>query len=92
MTLVEFRNGTREGLHGPLLALWLDGQGKWEDAHLVVQDLDDADSALVHAYLHRKEGDLANAQYWYRRAGRSLPRAALDEEWEAMLAELIARS
>jgi hypothetical protein len=43
----------------------------------------------VHAYLHRKEGDLANAGYWYRRAGREMPASALAEEWESVAAALL---
>jgi hypothetical protein len=45
----------------------------------------------VHAYLHRKEGDLGNAAYWYRRAGRAVAKAALEEEWETIVAELLAQ-
>lgn len=54
----------------PLLALWHGLRGDWQGAHEIVQAQDDRDSAWVHAWLHRVEGDLANADYWYRRAGR----------------------
>src|SRR6478752_2991228 len=55
----------------PLLdALWFDARGQWDKAHALAQDIDGRDAALVHAYLHRKEGDLGNARYWYRQAGR----------------------
>jgi len=90
MTLDEFRGGGREGLDGALLALWLDHHGDWEAAHAVAQEMEDADGAWVHAYLHRKEGDLANARYWYRRAGRSASEATSQQEWEAMVDELLA--
>lgn len=63
-------------------ALWYDAKGEWEKAHDLINDLDDKQSAHIHAYLHRKEGDLWNADYWYRRAGRSRPALTLEEEWE----------
>ena len=45
----------------------------------------------MHAYLHRVEGDLANADYWYRRAGTERPQESLQEEWDAIAAALLAR-
>ena len=53
-----------------LLALWHDAKGDWDGAHRVAQDVDGENAAWVHAYLHRKEGDASNADYWYRRARR----------------------
>jgi hypothetical protein len=82
--------GAATGLSAPLRALWQEAQGDWKRAHQIVQDEDDRDSAWVHAYLHRREGDLPNAGYWYRRAGRPVEQAALDEEWEAIVAALLA--
>ena len=61
----------RAGPDAPLAALWWAAKGEWDKAHEIVQDEDDADAAWVHAYLHRVEGDLGNAGYWYRRAGKS---------------------
>ena len=86
MTVDEFRRSLAEaappaGLSAPLLALWWDANGDWHRAHEAAQAGEDADSAWVHAYLHRKEGDLANAGYWYRRAGRPIAHGPLDEEW-----------
>lgn len=76
----------------PLLrALWHDAQGDWEAAHKVAQDVDTRDGAWVHAYLHRREGDAANAAYWYRRASQPLPTAPLPSEWEAIASALLAR-
>ena len=66
-------------------ALWYDGKGDWEKAHDLVNDLDDRQSAHVHAYLHRKEGDLWNADYWYRRAKRQRYSGTLEEEWEELV-------
>lgn len=91
MTLDRFRSLGREQLRGTLLALWLDGRGEWEDAHVIAQDMDDAESAWIHAYLHRKEGDMTNARCCYRRAGRSVPDLTLEEEWEEIVTELAAR-
>lgn len=56
-----------------LEALWYDAKGDWEKAHTVVQDINDPTAAWVHAYLHRKEGDIGNADYWYSRAGKKDP-------------------
>lgn len=77
-----------DGLAPPLAALWWDARGDWERAHEAAQSLDTSDSAWVHAYLHRKEGDLANADYWYRRAGRQRPSVSLDAEWAEIAAAL----
>jgi len=55
-------------------------------------DDDGRDAAWVHAYLHRVEGDLANAGYWYRRAGKDAADGALDAEWTAIVAELLHRA
>lgn len=79
------------GLPATLVALWHDGRGDWDEAHRVAQDVDDADGAWVHAYLHRKEGDPGNAAYWYRRAGRRVSTGSLDAEWEEITAALLAK-
>lgn len=70
-----------EGLAPLLAALWWDARGDWARAHELAQSVDTADGAWVHGYLHRKEGDLANADYWYRRAGRVRPAVPLAAEW-----------
>ena len=69
------------GLSGLLEAMWQAGKGNWDLAHNLIQDLDGANAAWVHAYLHREEGDRSNANYWYRRADRSMPDGSLEEEW-----------
>ena len=78
-------------LAGPLVALWWDARGDWTRAHAAAQAGEDADSAWVHAHLHREEGDLANAGYWYRRAGRPPATGPLPEEWAAIAGALLAR-
>jgi hypothetical protein len=77
-----------EGLEAPLKSLWYDKKGQWEKAHALVQDEEDSTSELIHAYLHRKEGDLFNADYWYRRSGRKRPNTSLEEEWLSLITEL----
>ncbi|BDG72206.1 hypothetical protein [Roseomonas fluvialis] len=93
--VAAFRRGARAGsappphLAGPLLALWWDARGDWTRAHEAAQAGEDAASAWVHAYLHRKEGDLANAGYWYRRAGRPVATGPLDQEWASIAGALL---
>ena len=65
-------------------ALELIVNGDWEAAHTLVQDNNDQLSCLIHAYLHRDEGDLGNAGYWYRRAGEDFPKNSLPEELERL--------
>jgi hypothetical protein len=74
----------------PLLkALWHDGRGDWHSAHELAQDVHTRDGSWIHAYLHRKEGDLSNAGYWYSRAGKSVPSQSLEAEWESISRELL---
>jgi len=77
------------GLGPALTALWWAGKDDWDKAHKIVMAEDDADCAWVHAYLHRVEGDLDNAGYWYRRARRTPTTVALATEWAAIAAELL---
>ena len=69
------------GLAPPVAALWWAAKGDWDAAHKIVMNDDSKDAAWVHAYLHRVEGDLSNAGYWYRRAGKPVAGDALDAEW-----------
>lgn len=79
-----------DSLSAPLRALWYDGRGNWERAHEIAQDEGGLTGAWIHAYLHRKEGDLSNASYWYRRANRSKPETSLEEEWRSIVDELLS--
>ena len=79
------------GLSPPLEALWHDAKGDWATAHRVVMNAESAAAAWVHAYLHRKEGDLDNARYWYRKAKKPEASGALEAEWNAIAAALLAR-
>ena len=77
------------GLQAPLAGLWWAKKGDWDKAHNLVQDDDSREAAWVHAYLHRVEGDVGNARYWYRRAGKPLAAGELDAEWAAIAAALL---
>ena len=72
-----------------LASLWWAAKGAWDEAHKIVQDEETADSAWVHAYLHRVEGDLGNAGYWYRRAGKSVASGTLEAEWDKVVSALL---
>ena len=72
----------------PRAALWWAARDEWEKAHEAAQSDDGRDAAWVHAYLHRVEGDLENARYWYGQAGRPVATGALTVEWEAIAAAL----
>jgi hypothetical protein len=95
MTLQEFRDTLHqaappEQLHLALQALWQDAKGDWRAAHKLCQSREGEPSCdWVHAYLHRKEGDISNAGYWYRRAGRSLSTQPLEQEWESIAQALL---
>ena len=65
-----------------LKALLIDAAGDWDTAHSIAQDDPSSDGSWVHAYLHRKEGDKWNANYWYSRAGKPMPDYSLQKEWE----------
>ena len=75
---------------GPYLeALWYEANDDWHKAHIIVQALDDSTAARIHAYLHRKEGDIWNSKYWHRQAGSSFPEGmSLQEEWEMLVHQL----
>lgn len=74
-----------DGISVPLSALWWDAKGDWVRAHGLVDSLHTPEGMAVHAYLHRKEGVVWNADYWYARAGRKYHRPELGEEWEALV-------
>ena len=95
MTLEEFTRTIDAPAPPPvsaaLLALWHDARGDWDAAHKVAQDVKDDTGAWVHAYLHRKEGDLSNATYWYNRAHQPVESGSLEREWDRIAAALLAR-
>lgn len=72
-----------------LQSLWYDGKGEWDKAHHLIQDNEDEMSCYIHAYLHRKEGDKFNANYWYNKAGKTMPHYSLEDEWEKIVKLLL---
>ena len=74
----------------PIKALWYDAKGDWNTAHHLIDDLKDPVSTRIHAYFHRKEGDIWNADYWYARAGEKRPTITLDEEWEELVLRFLS--
>lgn len=94
MTLDEFKATITDSIppHTAtefLQALWFDAKDDWHRAHDIVQDINTPEGSWIHAYLHRKEGDLGNASYWYHRANRNIPSISLEEEWEDIVSELL---
>ena len=97
MKLAEFRESLSsakppEGIPLELRALWHAARSAWDDAHKLVQNESSAEAAWVHAFLHRVEGDLDNAGYWYRKARMPKSSAPLDDEWAEIASALLARS
>ena len=100
MSFAEFQLTVSRGAAPPsdtsraFQALWHDARGDWKRAHTCAQEEPGRDGAWVHAYLHRKEGDFANAGYWYARAGRKMPPASvtLDAEWAEIARALLGES
>jgi hypothetical protein len=89
--LDEFRKSVLEklppdGMSIYTQSLWWAEKGNWDKAHELIQDLNDQAAARIHAYLHRLEGDISNAQYWYAKAGDRMPATDLNREWEDLVA------
>ena len=96
MTLAELKATLSSAAPPPVLspalaALWQDAKGDWDAAHRIAQDIESADGAWIHAYLHRKEGDASNATYWYRHAGKPVALTSLEAEWVQIAAALLAK-
>lgn len=72
-----------------LKSMWYDAKGDWHEAHSIVDHMHDTTACWVHAYLHRKEGDIANADHWYSCAGKTRPTVSLQEEWETIVRALL---
>lgn len=95
MDLTQFRATVAHetpphGLSLALQTLWWDLKGDWDRAHNCAQADEGKTGAAVHAYLHRKEGDMRNAGGWYGRAGREPATVSLDEEWQLLAEEMLA--
>jgi hypothetical protein len=95
MDLTQFRATVAQetppdGISLALQTLWWDAKGDWDRAHNCAQADEGKTGSAVHAYLHRKEGDMRNAGGWYSRAGREPATVSLDEEWRALAEEMLA--
>lgn len=96
MTITEFNNSLSaleppQNISEILEALWYDANGDWEAAHNIAQSQEGTKSYdRLHAYLHRKEGDNWNANYWYRRAKTTMPNISLQEEWTLLVNQFLA--
>jgi hypothetical protein len=94
MTPVEFERSLSQAsppsaCAPALQAMWWAARDDWHAAHEIVMKHDDADCAWVHAHLHRVEGDVSNAHYWYRWAGRPAAAGTLAAERAAIIAALL---
>ena len=78
-----------EDFNNLLKALWWDAKGNWKKAHEIVQSMNGKDAAWIHAYLHRKEGDLSNGSYWYDKAGQVMPEDDLLSEFERITSYIL---
>ncbi len=99
MTREQFFSSLESDLTAPpaecspaLQALWLVQSGHWSKAHDLCNHIDEPYGSWIHAYLHRVEGDLGNAAYWYSRAGKPTPPASvsLHAEWQSIVASIFA--
>ena len=79
-----------ENLPQTLKSLWWDKKGDWDKAHSIAQEILTVQGSAVHAYLHRREGVMWNADYWYKKAGRPWPSMSLDREWQNLVEEMLA--
>lgn len=94
MNLSEFKeslsaNEVPQHISEYLKTMWHDAKNDWHKAHTLIQDIEDSKAAWIHAYLHRKEGDISNAGYWYKKAGKQRPSVSLDKEWEEIVTALL---
>jgi hypothetical protein len=93
MNLDEFRatlSDAKPPAVAPLLrAMWYAANGKWNEAHGIAQEINDRYGAWVHAHLHRVEGDVGNARYWYRQATQHEATDSIQAEWERIATALL---
>jgi len=76
-------------LTGIQLALWYAYKDNWDMAHRIVQDINTQTASWIHAYLHRVEGDLSNANYWYNRAGKKSSNESLEIELNTIIKSIL---
>ena len=81
----------KDDLPIPLAALWWDAKGDWAKAHALVDELETKEGMAVHAYLHRKEGSVSNADYWYQRSS-DYRQTTLEAEWKTLVEALLTKT
>ena len=94
MTIDQFRStladdAPPEALTPALKAMWQVAKGNWEAAHSIAQTIEDDTGSLIHAHLHREEGDLGNAGYWYRLASQPIADDSLAAEWTRIVSRIL---
>jgi len=67
-------------------------RGDWEAAHTIVQPDKSAEASWLHGIVHTIEGDLENAQHWYRKAKRPFPGPDAVQAEIAAARELLGRT
>ncbi|WP_414544389.1 hypothetical protein [Nostoc sp. CCY0012] len=92
LRLIEKQRSCPQTLPKALQAMWYEKQGNWDKAHEIVQNASDADSAWVHAYLHRQQGDLSNARYWYEKSNQPEFLGDINQEWEEITSCLLQKA
>lgn len=94
MNLNEFLSSIESSMEPPnlrmeLQALWWVKKGDWEKAHGLAQNAGTKEGDWIHAHLHRAEGDLGNATYWYARSGRPVSHQSLKNEWMDIVTQIL---
>lgn len=78
-------------LTGELKSLWHTKAGHWDAAHDIAQEIHTPMGSWIHALLHLIEGDVGNAGYWFRKAGRpTCGPEEIDDLWNTIATELLA--
>ena len=73
-----------------LLAMWYSLKDEWDTSHEIVQDINSTDAAWVHAHLHKIEGDMSNAKYWYDKATKNTLDLSIEGEAEEIIKFLLS--
>ena len=74
-----------EGISDALSALWYAKKGNWDTSHSIAQEIHNNLGSWVHAALHRQEGDLSNARYWYNRANKNQSSESVNDELDEII-------